>query len=56
MKAMIQQDIDAGKIKLVIKDRCFVCGRKIENRVTSLVRYSKQGNTCNECSTCSDFP
>lgn len=51
----IQLEIDSGKIKIKIKKRCFVCGCKIKDRVDPLVRYSKQGNTCDECSTCSNF-
>ncbi len=53
INGMVQEDIEAGRIKLVIKDRCFICGEKIESGVDPVVRYSKQGNTCNDCSTCS---
>ena len=55
MNEVVQRDVDSGRIKLEVKDRCFVCGRKIRNRIDSLVRYSKQGNTCDECFTCSGF-
>lgn len=52
---IVQQDIEAGRIKLTIKDICFICGEKIEDVIDPVIRYSKQGNTCNECSTCSGF-
>lgn len=52
---LIQQNIDSGKLNVAVKDRCFVCGCKIKSRFSSLARYFRQGNTCNECFACSGF-
>ena len=54
---IIRLDVEAGKMKIKVKDRCFVCGCKIKNSFSSspLARYLKQGNTCDECSACSSF-
>ena len=55
LEEIIQQDIEIGKMKIMVKDRCFVCGCDLDDGIDPLVRYYKHGNTCDECFTCSGF-
>lgn len=55
LEIAIERELKSGKLKVNVKDKCFVCGAKIVDWEEPFQRYLKRGNSCKDCYYCSEF-